>query len=119
MRGFDEREANGDEGLLLINELRTPNYDLTSLLNLPFRAGQVQLLGFWDYGVVRNRNKGDDTVLSGIGAGGRYRFGAMFRCGSIMAGSTLERIMTSVLTHWAMLAGDWLLNFYLGRTEGE
>lgn len=76
VRGFDEREANGDEGLLLINELRTPNYDLTSLLNLPFRAGQVQLLGFWDYGVVRNRNKGDDTVLSGIGAGGRYRFGA-------------------------------------------
>lgn len=76
IRGFEEREANGDEGILLVNEVRTSNYDLTSLLNLPFRAGDLQLLGFWDYGLVRNRNDGDNTALSSLGVGCRYRFGA-------------------------------------------
>ena len=76
VRGFEEREVNGDEGLLLINEIRTQNYDLSSVLHLPFRSGSVQLLGFWDYGLVRGRNDSEDYILSSFGVGGRYRLGS-------------------------------------------
>lgn len=74
VRGFEEREGNGDEGLLLTNEIRTPNYDISSLLNLPFRAGNLQLLGFWDYGFVNNRDSSSNFTLSSLGVGSRYQF---------------------------------------------
>lgn len=76
VRGFDERVVNGDQGYLLVNEIRTPSYDLSSMLNLPIKTGSLQFLGFWDYGLVRNRNDSADSILSSIGVGGRYGFGS-------------------------------------------
>lgn len=77
VRGFEEREVNSDEGILLVNEIRTPNYDLSSKLHLPFRAGSLQFLGFWDYGLGNNRSDPDGShVVSSMGFGGRYRFGS-------------------------------------------
>ncbi len=76
VRGFDEYEAYGDEGLLLVNEIRTPSYNLSSLFDTSFRMGTVQLLSFFDYGRVSNRDHSYSASLSSLGLGGRYRFGS-------------------------------------------
>ncbi|HYC44718.1 MAG TPA: ShlB/FhaC/HecB family hemolysin secretion/activation protein [Burkholderiales bacterium] len=52
VRGYDEREANGDEGFLIRNELRTPSYRLGAVA--PGKEAHIQLLGFVDYGTVSN-----------------------------------------------------------------
>jgi len=82
VRGYSEREANGDEGLLMQNELWSPTGSLGALLKdfgVP-EAGhyqdKLQGLLFWDYGVVRNRFllRGEDRekILSSVGLGARY-----------------------------------------------
>ncbi len=76
IRGFEEREANGDEGISLINEIRTNSIDISSELDLSFSSGTVQFLGFWDYGRVSNRFEDGKTVLSSVGVGARYQYGA-------------------------------------------
>lgn len=54
VRGYNEREANGDEGFLVRNELRTPSWNMGA----PFQGkqAQLQLLSFLDYGFVRNKH---------------------------------------------------------------
>ena len=72
MRGYDERQANGDEGILIRNELRTPQYKLGA----PFggKQAQLQLLAFVDYGNVRNKHllvgerRNNELASSGLGA---------------------------------------------------
>jgi len=75
VRGFDEREINGDSGLLLTNEVRTKSYNLGTLLGQTFNCGTVQFLGFWDYGVANVKNNSQNMILSSVGAGFRYRYG--------------------------------------------
>ena len=97
VRGYDEREANGDEGAFVSNELRTPACSLIGLARgtggglfhrteggVPGVAGtrqepgwdQFQLLGFWDFGVTENielaPGENAHDVLSSAGAGFRY-----------------------------------------------
>lgn len=79
LRGYEEREANGDDGFVLVNELHL----------VPFRAGHVpgrkQTLGrlaplvFFDYGVVRSHERlsGEPSrlELASTGVGFRYNIG--------------------------------------------
>jgi hemolysin activation/secretion protein len=76
VRGYEEREANGDEGWLLTNELRTPPVSLGQVCGLSKAADQLQFLAFWDYGQTSNINllAGEDphVILSSVGPGVRY-----------------------------------------------
>ncbi len=76
VRGFREREINVDEGLLIINEIRTPNVSLSSLFGSSFPLGDLQFLGFWDIGYGSSNYDSSDYTLSSIGFGLRYRLGA-------------------------------------------
>lgn len=74
VRGYDERQANGDEGYLIRNELRTPSYNLGS--PFPGKEAQLQLLTFLDYGLVRNKRLLPGEVrsveLASAGFGARF-----------------------------------------------
>ncbi|NUN93766.1 MAG: ShlB/FhaC/HecB family hemolysin secretion/activation protein [Verrucomicrobiae bacterium] len=76
VRGYDEREANGDEGYLVSTEIRTPPVSLGALVGLEKAVDQLQFLGFFDYGVAENRIllPGEDphVQLAGTGPGLRY-----------------------------------------------
>jgi hemolysin activation/secretion protein len=56
IRGYDERAANGSEGILVSEELRTPGFSLANLFlstNSPWND-LTQLGVFYDYGSVSN-----------------------------------------------------------------
>ena len=75
VRGYDEREANGDRGLFLNNELRSMPVSLFRLAGKPKMADQLQFLAFCDYGVVENVDKleGESSAhLLSVGGGLRY-----------------------------------------------
>jgi hemolysin activation/secretion protein len=76
VRGYDERVVSGDDGWLVINELRTPRIVLGNLTGRVDASDWVQGLVFIDYGDVINRNlqseqKREDVLLS-AGVGFRY-----------------------------------------------
>lgn len=76
-RGYDEREANGDNGYVLINELQTPNLPLFSMIDK--KAGdQLKLLAFLDYGEVQYvdvlASQDPHVQLMSVGVGLRYQF---------------------------------------------
>jgi len=79
-RGYREREANGDTGWYVSNELRTPPVSLSALfapkVGQNVANDQLQFLAFWDYGWVRNVHllSGEDpnVILSSVGPGVRY-----------------------------------------------
>ncbi len=76
VRGYDEREVNGDQGWLASQELRTPAMSPLKWIGLGKVPDQLQLLGFWDYGVadihrpMEGQNK--DIELGSVGVGARY-----------------------------------------------
>jgi len=77
VRGYDEREANGDDGFLLSTELATPPVSLGQLIGLKEATDQLQFLGFVDYGgtSLHNATPSDvnpNTNLLGVGPGVRY-----------------------------------------------
>ncbi len=76
VRGYHERTANGSEGVLLSQELRSPPFSPLARFVPPEFADQMQLLLFWDYGSVRDVHVTPGTPasvqLSGAGAGLRY-----------------------------------------------
>jgi hemolysin activation/secretion protein len=75
VRGYDERQANGDQGFLVRNELRTRFFNLG--VALPGKPAQLQFLTFVDYGNVGNKrllvgeNKRAELASAGLGV----RFG--------------------------------------------
>ncbi len=80
VRGYDERAANGEEGIMTSLELRSPSWSVTGHdffgFNLP--ADEFQLLTFWDYAHLE-RHDVDETAslpgdysLSSAGVGVRY-----------------------------------------------
>jgi hemolysin activation/secretion protein len=83
VRGYEEREGNGDQGYFISNELRTPALNLSHLFtkNALF-DDKVQLLGFWDYGEIRNVNllssERPEYHFSSIGPGMRYSLSKHF-----------------------------------------
>ena len=77
VRGYDEREADGDSGFLISSEVATPPFSLGNLVGIAGATDQFQLLGFVDYGGTSLHNPGPDdtnpnTNLLGIGPGIRY-----------------------------------------------
>ena len=76
VRGYDEREGNGDEGYLLSTELRTPPISFGKELGITQLNDQFQFLGFFDYGTAKNKRllPGEDpnVLLAGAGPGFRY-----------------------------------------------
>ena len=75
VRGYDEREFNADNALLLSGELRTPVWHLLSNPNCKNRD-ELQLLIFIDYGLggshKRIKNESSSQYLFGMGPGLRY-----------------------------------------------
>ncbi len=82
VRGYDEGLVYGDQGVLLRNELYLPAFSLTGKLGHGLPRDSVRLLGFWDYGAVRNKHllAGEDPnlILSSVGVGLRYQLGERF-----------------------------------------
>ena len=77
VRGYDEREVNGDSGFLISSELALPPVSLGNLVGLAQASDQFQLLGFIDYGGTGLHSPGPSDVnpnsnLLGIGPGIRY-----------------------------------------------
>jgi hemolysin activation/secretion protein len=77
VRGYDEREVNGDSGFLISSELATPPISLGNLVGIAQASDQFQLLGFVDYGGTSLHNPGPSDTnpnsnLLGIGPGIRY-----------------------------------------------
>jgi hemolysin activation/secretion protein len=77
VRGYDEREANGDNGFLISSELATPPISLGNLVGIAAASDQLQFLGFVDYGGTSLHNAGPSDVnpntnLLGVGPGLRY-----------------------------------------------
>jgi len=79
VRGYDERVANGDQGLFASVELRSPDWMLGSLPCDRALTNSLQFLAFCDYGVatVRDQEPGERASLNllGAGLGLRYRLG--------------------------------------------
>ncbi|MBL7134285.1 MAG: ShlB/FhaC/HecB family hemolysin secretion/activation protein [Phycisphaerae bacterium] len=77
VRGFDEREVNADNGVMVSVELRSPELDLGNIAGRPELKNHLQFLGFWDYGHARNISEhgGEDktSTLQSVGLGLRYR----------------------------------------------
>lgn len=55
VRGYDEREINGDQGWFISNELYTPPFSVAALFKKPARDS-TQLLTFLDYGHTESIN---------------------------------------------------------------
>ena len=73
VRGYDERDVNGDGGYLVVNEVRTPAIDLAG-----HKFGVLQFLAFVDYGYSTNHDTSaqKNTSLSSTGLGFRYNLGS-------------------------------------------
>lgn len=76
-RGYDEREANGDQGYLLMNEIVTPGFPLLERFNSRAKDN-IKLLAFFDFGQTQNIDLilGEDPHLEmmSAGVGLRYQF---------------------------------------------
>jgi hemolysin activation/secretion protein len=68
VRGYDEREANGDGGYLVSLEVRTPPVSISDG-TIP---DQLQFLAFWDYGCTFNRTLLPGEDPNSVGPGVRY-----------------------------------------------
>jgi len=77
VRGYDEREVNSDEGLMVSVELRSPEVSLGKVAGRSDLENRLQFLVFWDYGMAHNisRYPGEDknTDLQSVGVGLRYK----------------------------------------------
>ena len=77
VRGYDEREANGDNGFLISTEVATPPVSLAHIFGIQKINDQLQFLGFVDYGGtslhhVTPADINPNNNLLGVGPGLRY-----------------------------------------------
>ena len=77
VRGYDEREVNGDNGFLVSTEVATPPVSLFQLFGNQKIKDQLQFLGFVDYGgtslhQVTPADIHPNNNLLGVGPGLRY-----------------------------------------------
>ena len=79
VRGYDMRDINTDNGLLLSAEWRTPTVPLFTWRKNVKLHDELQFLLFWDYGLGWNNTKlpGENKsfYLMGVGPGLRYNWG--------------------------------------------
>ncbi len=78
-RGYEEREANGDNGVMLTNELHGPALRLTPRFSRSAPADRLDPLVFLDYGLVSSHRRlpGEPgrLDLASAGLGFRYQLG--------------------------------------------
>lgn len=76
LRGYEEREVNGDNGFILVNELRTPPVSLGRHLGFPQLNDQFTFLAFVDGGIAETRKPlpGDERRRELMSAGIGFRF---------------------------------------------
>ena len=85
-RGYEEREANGDDGFILVNELRAPPLHVAAAPKAGTARDRLDPLVFFDYGRVQSHDRlpaeATHLELASVGLGFRYQLGAMFsaRC---------------------------------------
>jgi hemolysin activation/secretion protein len=125
VRGYDERAANGDQGWIIRNELRTPPWSpgwksgkvsLSNLTGGENTRDQLQFLAFFDYGAVRLINveatdftgrQSPNVNLYSVGAGLRYtvsrNFSLRFDYGCPLANSRLDGFHQGPRGHIGML----------------
>ena len=72
IRGFDERELNGDVGLVWNNELLSPNFRFDSLFGVENLEAGLQLHAFWDYGFAEQKGA-HRFHMSSVGGGLRLQ----------------------------------------------
>lgn len=78
VRGYNEREANAEEGFLSRLEIRTPALSLRDLFGVSIPKDELQFLGFWDYAALYRHESiaipgaDDSFFLSAAGVGLRY-----------------------------------------------
>ena len=77
VRGYEEREVNGDDGFLISTQIATPPVSIGEALGWGKFKDQLQFLGFVDYGGttlhdVTPADVNPQTNLLGIGPGLRY-----------------------------------------------
>ncbi|WP_157895260.1 ShlB/FhaC/HecB family hemolysin secretion/activation protein [Verrucomicrobium sp. GAS474] len=89
VRGYEMREANGDEGYFFSGEVRTPGWSIGRFFVKDYDADRFTLLGFTDYGGV-SQYRPDSTQLRSTpstnpnvnlwsaGAGFRYNINPYF-----------------------------------------
>jgi hemolysin activation/secretion protein len=67
---------NGDSGIIIANELRTPPISPGQIFGITHATDQLQFLAFADYGVATNTKAvtgpGSSSSLLGVGPGIRY-----------------------------------------------
>jgi hemolysin activation/secretion protein len=86
VRGYQERVANAEEGIVTTLELRTPSFSITrhELFGAKLPGDQLQLLTFWDYANLERHNSDGTTSmpesysLSSAGVGLRYSMSEHF-----------------------------------------
>jgi hemolysin activation/secretion protein len=77
VRGYEEREVNGDNGFLISTEVATPPVSLAHVFGCTQVNDQLQFLGFVDYGgttlhQVTPADTNPSSDLLGVGPGVRY-----------------------------------------------
>ena len=77
VRGYEEREANGDKGFLVSTEVATPPVSLAQLCGSQAVKDQLQFFGFVDYGATSLHDATASDInpnasLLGVGPGLRY-----------------------------------------------
>jgi hemolysin activation/secretion protein len=79
-RGYEEREANGDDGFILVNELHGPLLHLAPALKAGTAPDKFDPLVFVDYGWVESHERlpgeAAHLELASVGLGFRYQLGA-------------------------------------------
>lgn len=78
IRGYDERESNGDAGFIVSNEIHFPPFSPGKLLD-PEASDRAVILAFYDYGQVEPHDipptvAGQDAhvIMESVGVGFRY-----------------------------------------------
>jgi len=89
VRGYDMREANGDQGYFVSGEVRTPSWSIGQLFKKDYDSDRILFLAFTDYGGV-SQYRPDSTNLGGqpsnnpninlwsVGTGFRYNINPYF-----------------------------------------
>lgn len=87
VRGYDEREGDGDTGCFVTSEIRTPPVSPGEALGFKNPSDKLQFIGFWDYGSVFRHSRDDgaatgrpgaDINMMSIGPGVRYSISPWF-----------------------------------------
>ena len=82
LRGYEDHEANGDDGFILSNELHARAGRVASHLGWADATDRLDPLVFWDYGIARSKTllpgEAAHIEMSSVGIGLRYGFGATF-----------------------------------------